>query len=254
MATYSTESVHGLNGILVSVEGLDGAGKTTQLAAIRSYFEKFGFEVVDTVGLGGTPAAIRLRNSILKAAAEEEVDLLCETLSLMAAMSDNIHKTIIPALTAGKVVISDRYIDATAAFQGAGRRGLTRPHQHYDMFRSLVESVVDIIWPDFTLVLDIDPQLAYERRRARGKPEGPFERLGMEFHTRMREYYRACCDTFIAPYPSRFHLVDASQTEEEVTQDVQLSLDQWLGRHRFSDFAQDRIMGYIADRNSGRVK
>lgn len=192
-------------GKFITLEGIDGAGKTTHLAWLRGRLEQkvgpTGHAVVMTREPGGTPLGEALRNILL----HESMDLETEALLMFAARREHLAQVIEPALVRGDWVLSDRFTDATFAYQGGGR-GLPR-----DKLEALERWVQGGFQPDLTVLFDVPPETASARRGAAREPDR-FESESDAFFTRTRaEYLRRAEE---APY--RFAIVDSTQSIEEI--------------------------------------
>lgn len=171
-------------GTFITFEGIDGSGKSTQLRLLANFLKQKGCHVLLTREPGGTPVGNRLRAALLDA--QEEVDPLTELLVFAADRAQHVRRVLRPALESGQVVFSDRYADATAAYQGAGR-GFSP-----ELISEIIELATEGLKPDLTLLFDlsIDDSTSRTRRRTSGKQQG--DRLDgetNEFHTRVRDAY-----------------------------------------------------------------
>jgi len=195
------------SGRFVTVEGIEGVGKSTQVARISKALTERGIEHVVTREPGGTPLAERIREIVLTARDEVLPDA-AELLLMFAARAVHLENLIEPNLRAGRWVLCDRFTDATYAYQGAGR-GLGP-----DPIRQLENMVQGMRRPDLTILLDAPVELALERARKRnaGAAQDRFERERGEFFERVRSAYLARA----AAEPGRFGVVDASQPAEQV--------------------------------------
>lgn len=196
-------------GRFISVEGIDGAGKTTHIQAIEDAWRAAGRDVVRTREPGGTPLAERLRDMVL----HEPMDALTESLLVFAARRDHLHAVIEPALARGAWVLCDRFTDATFAYQGGGRG--------FDLsvLSQLETWVQQGRQPDLTLLFDLPPEVAAERLRQTRQPDR-FEAQDGHFFERVRQAYLQR----MAAQPHRFVLIDAQQSPDEVRAAVLLSL------------------------------
>ena len=203
-------------GKFITLEGGEGVGKSTQLEVIREHLERAGIPLLMTREPGGTPFAEQLRELLL-APREEEVAVDCELLLMFAARAQHLVQAIRPALDAGTWVVSDRFTDATFAYQGGGR-GI-------DMQRiaDLERWVLDGFGPDVTFLLDAPVEIGLERMRERGDLDR-FEEEQAEFFARVRQVYldRARAE------PARWRLIDAAQPLETVSADLRAALDELL--------------------------
>ena len=195
-------------GFFISFEGIDGAGKSTHVDAFRNLMQERypNKEVVMTREPGGTALGEQLRNLLLDA----PMNLETEALLMFAARREHIAQVIEPALAAGKIVISDRFTDASFAYQGGGR-GLSLAKLN-DLER-WVQGRVDgsLLQPNLTILFDLPGETA-ESRRSKVRAPDKFEKMDLSFFERVRqEYLRRAKDD-----PKRFHLVDATQTPEAI--------------------------------------
>jgi dTMP kinase len=202
-----------LRGKFLTIEGTEGVGKSTNLAYVRDWLEARDIEVVLTREPGGTPMAEEIRELLLAKRAEP-VDETAELLLVFAARAQHIAQVIKPALARGAWVLSDRFTDATFAYQGGGR-GLSK-----EVISQLEILVQGDLQPDLTLFLDIDVELGLNRARQRGELDR-FESETLAFFERVRSAYQARA----AATPNRYAVIDASQELAKVQSD----LDQVLG-------------------------
>ena len=200
-------------GYFISFEGIDGAGKSTHIDAFSNLLkERYpSHEIVLTREPGGTELGEQLRDLLIDA----PMNLETEALLMFAARREHIAQIIEPALEAGKIVISDRFTDASFAYQGGGR-GL-----NLDKLNSLERWVQErpdgsLIQPNLTILFDLPGSVA-EARRSKVRAPDKFEQMNLNFFEKVREEYlrRAKAD------PKRFHLVDATQTPETIWSDLQ---------------------------------
>lgn len=204
-------------GALISLEGGEGAGKTTVLGALRARLEARGHAVVGTREPGGTPAGEAIRSLLLDPAHALRPNT--ELLLMFASRAQLVETLVEPALARGDMVLADRFTDASFAYQGGGRglpMGLVA-----ELERVFVRRV-----PDFTLLLDLDVQTGLARVRARG---GALDRIESEqdaFFERVRAAYRARA----VAHPHRIAVVDAAQPVEAVVREACTALDAFLDR------------------------
>ncbi len=202
-------------GRFIVLEGGEGAGKSTQAPAIRDWLRSRGREVILTREPGGSPLAEAIRGLVL-GEWDEGISATTELLLIFAARAAHLHARIEPALAAGTDVVCDRFVDASYAYQGAGRGLGVEP------VAALERIVVGPLRPDLVLVLDIDPEEGLRRARHRGD-ENRFEAETLAFMRRVRQAYLDRIQTD----PQRYALVDASQPPE----DVQALIEAVLERH-----------------------
>jgi dTMP kinase len=189
-------------GKFITFEGIDGAGKSSHIAWLLEHLRAAGHQVVATREPGGTPLGEKLRDLLLT----EAMHLETETLLMFAARREHLDKLILPALAAGRWVVSDRFSDASYAYQGGGR-GLSR-----DKLLALETWVHGGFQPDLTLVFDLDPAIAAQRLSGTGTAPDRFEREPAAFFSAVRGAYleRAAAD------PNRVKLIDAGRGLNEV--------------------------------------
>lgn len=176
-----------MEGLLVSLEGPEGSGKTTQAKLLSEYLSNKGYNIILTHEPGGTSLGEKLRE-ILLAPQGDDPSSWCEYFLYLADRAHHVEKVIRPALKEGKIIICDRFIDATTAYQGYGR-GLD-----LDLIKELNLLTAQEILPDLTIILDIDPKVglrkAIERKIELGLEDGDrLEQRGLNFHCRVREGY-----------------------------------------------------------------
>ena len=191
-------------GIFITLEGPDGSGKTTQIAYLRTLFEREGFTVVQTREPGGTPIADRIRSLILDPA-HREMTARTEALLYMAARAQHTAELIRPALRRDAVVISDRYADSTLVYQGVAR-GLSQEALVW-LNRFATEDLV----PDLTLLLDGESGNLAQRVADRGNRDR-LDSEGLEFHQRVRAGFLRLAEQ----NPGRFRVIDGEQPVENV--------------------------------------
>lgn len=206
-------------GLLITLEGGEGAGKTTAAGHIRAWLEDRGRTVVSSREPGGTPIAEQIR-SILLDPESKEMGPITELLLMFAARSDNLDQLIRPNLEAGFDVLCDRFTDASRAYQGAGRELGLGP---VDLLAQVVHSDVT---PDLTLLLDVPVELGMERVGKRGVAPNRFELAKHDFFERIRQGYLAQAKS----EPDRFVVIDATQPLEVVEKAIEQALETRLGK------------------------
>jgi len=199
-----------MRGTFITFEGIDGSGKSTQLRLLGNFLRANGCDPLLTREPGGTALGVRLRAALLDAM--EEVDPLTELLVFAADRAQHVRRVLRPALKAGKVVISDRYADATVAYQGAGR-GFPP-----ELISQIVQLATEGLKPDLTLLFDLSIAESTSRtaRRITGRSSGR-DRLDIEkddFHTRVRDAYLQIA----LAEPERVKLIDTSGPVEHTQQ------------------------------------
>ena len=196
-----------MTGVFITLEGVDGAGKSSHIEYIADAVRASGRpHVVTTREPGGTELAERLREGILS----EPMSPLVETLLVFAARADHVARVIRPALEAGTSVICDRFTDATFAYQGAGH-GVSA-----DLIARLAEAAHPGLKPDRTLVFDCTYDVARKRLNKTGRALDRFEREDAAFHERVREAYLQLARA----EPARMRMIDASQDFETVRRSI----------------------------------
>ena len=203
------------NGLFISIEGGEGAGKSTVIAALSDLLSADGREVVLTREPGGTPEGEAVRVLLLDAG--NHVVPEAELLLMFAARAQLVRQLIRPALARGAAVVADRFTDASFAYQGGGR-GL-------DMGRiAELERWAAGLKPDLTFLLDVGVAQGLARARSRGGEPDRIEREREDFFERVRAVYLARA----AAEPARFRVIDASQPVEAVQANVRAALTEWL--------------------------
>jgi len=197
--------------MFITLEGIEGSGKTTQIRRLVEFFEDQGIECVATRQPGGTLIGENIR-SILLDPANRALAPLAELLLYMADRAQHIHELIRPALKNGKTVVCDRYFDATLVYQGFAR-GLS-----IELIGQLHQLLFDDLKPDVTLLLDLSPQAGLERawqqlnNGQRSGDESRFEAEAVAFHEKVRDGYLELARL----EPERFRIIDAAQTQNQV--------------------------------------
>jgi len=208
-------------GRFVTLEGIEGVGKSTQVARLSEALKTLGVAHVVTREPGGTPLAESIRDVVLTAR-EERLPPMAELLLMFAARAVHLANHVEPNLRAGRWVICDRFTDATYAYQGGGRE------LRMDTIGALESMVLGTLRPHLTLLLDapVEHALARARRRNAGSPEDRFERERSEFFERVRNVYRARA----AAEPDRIALIDATRPVDEVGARIleQLKVRSWI--------------------------
>ena len=203
------------HGLFVTLEGGEGAGKTTSLAFVRAFLEQAGKDVVVTREPGGTPLGEKIRELLLHGRDNMHVD--SELLLMVAARAEHLARVVRPALAAGAVVVCDRFTDATYAYQGAGRGAADA------RIRVLEDWVQQGLRPDLTLLLDIPVERGLARAGERGAPDR-FEREQVDFFERVRDAYLAAA----AREPQRVRVIDAAQDIPKVELQLRAALETLL--------------------------
>lgn len=205
-----------MTGRFITIEGGEGAGKSTAQAYLAERLAERGIAVLQTREPGGTPLAESIRQALLSTDGEHPVEM-AELLLVFAARAQHLAKVIEPALAAGQWVICDRFTDATYAYQGAAR-GLSA-----DLIAQLETLVQGERRPDAVVVMDLSPEVGMTRARQRGELDR-FEREKPAFYSQVRNAYlaRAQAD------PDRYQVIDAEQSLESVRQALSNLVEGWL--------------------------
>ncbi len=194
-----------MTGTFITFEGIDGSGKSTQLRMLANFLKQAGCDVLLTREPGGTPVGNRLRAALLDA--QEEVDPLTELLVFAADRAQHVRRVLRPALELGQVVFSDRYADATAAYQGAGR-GFSP-----ELISEIIQLATEGLKPDLTVLFDLSIKDSTARTQRRGNGTQRGDRLDAEnddFHTRVRAAYLQLAQA----EPERIKIVDTNRPVE----------------------------------------
>ena len=203
-------------GRFITLEGGEGAGKSTQIQVIKDYLLTCGNDVVVTREPGGTSEGQEIRN-LLVSGDKDKWSPLSETLLILADRAAHLEHVIRPALAEGKYVVCDRFFDSTKAYQGvAGGLGL-------DVIHNLQQPVLGKTLPDVTLLLDIDPEKGLRRAQERGG-ELRFESKTLAYHRTLRNAFL----DFAAQEPERIFVIDADRDVEAVSADILAVLDERL--------------------------
>ena len=202
----------GTRGRFITLEGIEGVGKSTNVEFVRDQIEAAGHSVIITREPGGTALAERIRHVVLTTTGEP-VPPVCELLLMFAARSAHVNNRIRPALEEGTWVVCDRFTDATVAYQGFGRRA------DLDKIAALADWVHGDVWPDITFLLDAPVEVGLSRVQKRGKPDR-IELERAEFFNRVREGYLAIA----RDHPQRVVTVDATRSLADVRSHLQEAL------------------------------
>lgn len=200
-------------GRFITFEGIDGAGKTTQIDALEAWLVSTGREVVRTREPGGTPLGEKIRAMLLN----DDMDVTAETLLFFASRAEHIASVIVPALARGAWVLSDRFTDATYAYQ-VGGKGFDPAK--VEALEALVQGSLQ---PFRTILFDIAPEEA-ARRLAKARAADRFERESCDFFTRVREAYLHRAERS----PERFVILDAAQSPQAITEELLAKARQWI--------------------------
>ena len=211
-------------GIFITLEGIDGTGKSTQVRLLVKHLRARGYPVVVTREPGGTRVGEQARGIVL-ASRTGNLAPLAELALMYAARAQHLEEVVRPALARGDVVVSDRFNDASFAYQGYGRKlGVST-------VRAFDHVVCGTTQPDLTIVLDLSPRVALQRAQGRevrrNSVRGRFEAAGLRFHERVRAGYRAIA----RQEPRRVKIVRADRPVVEVQAEIRKLVDALLARH-----------------------
>jgi dTMP kinase len=210
-----------MRGKFITIEGSEGAGKSTALTFIREKLSKQFPDAVFTREPGGTPIAENIRQVLLHGSREETMQPETELLLMFAGRAQHIGHVIRPALEVGKLVLSDRYIDASYAYQGGGRQ------LSMSMIETLDQLVVGKLYPDLTLLLDVPVAIGLARTEKRGGQKDRIESEQVDFFERVRKVYLARAKAA----PERIKVIDASQPQDQVQSQIEQVLNDFLKSH-----------------------
>jgi dTMP kinase len=210
-------------GSFITLEGIDGSGKSTQLRRLAKYLRRRAYAVRATREPGGTRVGERIR-SILLASATAKLAPLAELALMYAARAQHLEEVVRPALKRGQIVVSDRFNDASLAYQGYGRK------LGVETVRAFDRVVCGDTQPDLTIVLDLDPRLAFARAHGRetrrNSRHSRFEAQGLKFHQRVRAGYLAIAQED----PHRVKVIKADGPVAEVQAEIRCLVDEFLAR------------------------
>lgn len=202
-----------MKGLFITLEGGDGAGKSTQIRNIERFFQRKGLVVVHTREPGGTPISEKLRNILLDNE-NSEMDPVTEMMIYAASRAQNVREKILPAIERGDIVICDRFVDSSVAYQAYGR-------QLGGMVEEVNRHATGGLVPDITFWMDIDP----EAGKARAAKAGDLDRLELEkmdFHYRVYEGYRRIAEKD----PDRVKRIDAADTVDNIRNHIYECLEE----------------------------
>ncbi len=204
-------------GRFITIEGVEGVGKSTNIALVKSLLEARGYEVLLTREPGGTPTGERIREILLDKD-EQAMTAMTELLLVFAARSQHVSQVIMPALAAGQWVISDRFTDSSYAYQGGGRElGI-------ETVAALDAQVLADFRPDLTIVLDVDIATGLERATREAEADR-FESEQTSFFQRVRETFLTLAEA------DRYRVIDAGQPIEKVQVDLTEVIVEFIGSH-----------------------
>ncbi len=194
-------------GLLITFEGPDGSGKTTQIALLKEHLSSKGYQVLYTREPGGTDISEKIRDIVLDNK-NSEMSAMCEALLYASSRAQLVSQIIKPALSEGKIIVMDRFVESSIVYQGIGRR------LGADKIRSINDAATEGLKPDITFLLTI-PFEEGLKRKAKQKSFDRLENSGDDFHRRVYEGYMSLVDS--ADY---IRVVDANRPSEEVHKDI----------------------------------
>jgi dTMP kinase len=200
-------------GKFITLEGGEGAGKSTQVKKLAAFLRQKGFKVIQTREVGGAPGAEKIRKIWLEEG-EGFWDPLSELLLIFAARREHLAKTVWPALAAGKWVVSDRFMDSTRAYQGIGHK--TSPSQIEKLYREIAGDFT----PDLTILLDMPVSASMARVKKRGGWNDRYQLKAAPFHKKLRKAYL----DLAKKHPRRITLIDARGDVDEVAHHIETAL------------------------------
>ena len=223
-------------GVFITLEGIDGTGKSTQFRLLVRYLRRRGYRVCATREPGGTKVGERVR-SILLASSTGNLAPLAELALIYTARAQHLEEVVRPALARGDVVVSDRFNDASFAYQGYGRQLGVATVQAFDRV------ICGHTQPDLTLVFDLEPRAALARAHGRevrrNSRHARFEAQGHAFHQRVRQGYLEIARLD----PARVRIVDASRPVSDIQARVRELVDLFLAREKFQGGRRSRTSG-----------
>ena len=204
-----------MSGKFITLEGIDGSGKTTQGILLKNKLEEIGKDVLFTREPGGVKGAEEIRNHLVQGE-KDRWSNITEILLFFASRRHHLEKVLLPAINKGKVVICDRFTDSTIIYQGRENIHLKK------IIIELNKSVIGIV-PDLTLIIDIDPTKSLSRGLSRKSNEMRFETFGLEFQTNARNGYISLAKT-----EKRYQLIDGNNSKDKVHQMIWNKVSEFL--------------------------
>ncbi|MEX0344110.1 MAG: dTMP kinase [Rhizobiaceae bacterium] len=207
-------------GFFITFEGGDGSGKSTQIAKLADRLSRAGFEVLSTREPGGSPGAEAIRNVLLSGAAEPFGPSM-EAILFAAARSDHVEQVIRPAVEEGAIVLCDRFMDSSRVYQGA------TADTDENFMAALERITVNGMYPDLTIILDIDPEEGLFRAAERRGGEVPdrFEKETIDIHQQRRQAFLDIADA----EPERCIVISAGGSSQEIADEIERAVSQRLG-------------------------
>lgn len=212
-----------ITGKFITIEGIEGAGKTTAMRHIMDFLATYPLEIINTREPGGTPIAEAIRQVLLMPRTDEKMTPETELLLMFAARSQHLAEIILPALMANCWVVSDRFVDASYAYQGGGRQISLENIAWLDQW------ITHSLQPDLTFLLDVSPEIGLARAKNRGSHDR-IEQEKHDFFSRVRANYL----TRAKQFPDRIIVIDATLSEASVQTLIQQHLKDFMERHDVS--------------------
>lgn len=205
-----------MKSIFITVEGTDGAGKSTQIEYLKEFIQTKGFTLTLTREPGGTRISEKIRKIILDKNNIEMSDRT-EALLYAASRAQHVEETIVPALRRGDIVICDRFVDSSMVYQGRGRS------LGYEPVKTINDFATGQLEPDLTILFDVKPEISLKRINAKKKGDR-LEREKLSFHQEVSNGYRDLAKMF----PSRIITIDASRSVNQIRKDIELIIENLL--------------------------
>jgi len=206
---------HSRSGKLISFEGSEGSGKSTQIARLAAHLQKLSRDVVTVREPGGTEIGEQIRNIIVHNSKGEEMCAETELLLFAAARAQLVREVIAPALLRGAMVLSDRYLDSSTVYQGVARNLSMDPVNQINHF------AIGNVMPDITVVIDVPTEVSLTRIRQRASDlPDRMERENIDFYTKVREGYLVLAKGL----PERFVVIDGTQSEDAIEKKIWVSV------------------------------
>jgi dTMP kinase len=205
-----------LESLFITVEGTDGAGKSTQIEYLKEFLQTKEFTVTITREPGGTRISEKIRNIILDKNNIEMSDRT-EALLYAASRAQHVEETIVPALRRGDIVICDRFVDSSMVYQGRGRS------LGYEAVKIINDFATGQLEPDLTILFDVKPEISLKRINAKKKGDR-LEREKLSFHQEVHNGYRDLAKMF----PNRIIRIDASRSVKQIRKDIELIIENLL--------------------------
>jgi dTMP kinase len=206
-----------MSALFITFEGIDGVGKSTQANLLEEYLRSLGHDIVRTLEPGGTELGVEIRQMLLHR--KGEVSPRAEALLYAADRAHHVETKVKPALATGKIVMSDRYLDSSVAYQGAGRE------LSMEDIRGISIWATGGLLPNLTILLDLDAASARARRNTTGQEPDRLEREKIEFFEATRQAFLQLASN----EPDRFLVIDASQTVEQMQAQIRARVNTVLG-------------------------